>query len=100
MNYLKTFIYRKIYVKKPRLLSSTLCFKVQKCCATKKLFNLTLSKKLFKINGHLSIDSWLELSSHYFSGDPLVHEYFEGQLPEQIQKIVKVFLKTPKPDGI
>jgi len=56
----------------------------------------TLSKKLFKINGHLSVDKWLELSSHYFSGNPLVYEYFEGQLPEKIQKMVEVFLKSSK----
>lgn len=60
----------------------------------------TLSKKLFKINSHLSVDKWLELSSHYFSGNPLVYEYFEGELPEKIQKIVEVFLNSSKPHGI
>lgn len=60
----------------------------------------TLSKKLFKINGHLSIDNWSELSTHYFSGNPLVYEYFEGELPEKIQKIVEVFIKSSKQHGI
>ena len=60
----------------------------------------TLSKKLFKINGHLPLDKWSELSSHYFAGNPLVHEYFEGKFPEKIQQIVDIFLKSSKPHGI
>ncbi|HSQ43927.1 MAG TPA: hypothetical protein VLM16_02960 [Ginsengibacter sp.] len=60
----------------------------------------TLSKKLFKINGNLSVENWQELSSLFFSCDPLIYEYFEGQLPEKIQEMVEVFLKRSKQHGI
>ncbi len=48
----------------------------------------TLSQKLFKINGQIEVEKWIELVSHYLSGDPLIFEYFEGKLPEHIQVIL------------
>lgn len=49
-----------------------------------KLQLKTLSQKLFKINGQLDAIDWIELSSHYLTGDPLIFEYFEGKLPDRI----------------
>lgn len=48
----------------------------------------TLSQKLFKVNGQIAVDKWIELTSHYLQGDPLIFEYFEGKLPERIIKIL------------
>lgn len=48
----------------------------------------TLSQKLFKVNGRISIDKWIELTSHYLQGDPLIFEYFEGKLPDNITEIL------------
>lgn len=49
----------------------------------------TLSQKLFKINGEIKIDDWVELTSQYLTGDPLIFEYFEGKLPERIIEIIE-----------
>ena len=49
----------------------------------------TLSQKLFKVNGEVSIDKWIELTSHYLQGDPLIFEYFEGKLPDRITEILE-----------
>ncbi|MEA4917270.1 hypothetical protein [Proteiniphilum sp.] len=49
----------------------------------------TLSQKLFKVNGHVTIDEWIELVSHYLQGDPLIFEYFEGKLPDNILDTVE-----------
>jgi len=48
----------------------------------------TLSQKLFKVNGQVTIDDWIELTSHYLTGNPLVFEYFEGKLPERITEMI------------
>ncbi len=48
----------------------------------------SLSKKLFKINGQLSVENWVALVSHFLTKNPLVHEYFEGQLPEHVLDII------------
>jgi hypothetical protein len=51
----------------------------------------TLSQKLFKVNGKVEIDDWVTLVSHYFTGNPLIFEYFEGKLPDNlIEKIEKI----------
>lgn len=48
----------------------------------------TLSQKLFKMNGQVSVDAWIEFSSHFFAKDPLVFEYFEGQYPQHVSDIL------------
>lgn len=48
----------------------------------------TLSQKLFKINGEIETKDWIELVSHYLSGNPLIFEYFEGKLPDHIQVVL------------
>ena len=47
------------------------------------------SLKLFKMNGNVDIDSWILYSSHFFTGNPLIIEYFEGQYPEHIKEIIE-----------
>jgi hypothetical protein len=54
----------------------------------------TLSQKLFKVNGQVTIDKWIELSSHYLQGDPLIFEYFEGKLPDRITALIDKIYST------
>jgi hypothetical protein len=49
----------------------------------------TLSQKLFKINGQVTIEEWVNLVSHYLTGNPLIFEYFEGKLPDNILETVE-----------
>lgn len=42
------------------------------------------SKKLFKLNGQISVKTWVELCCHFFTGNPLVFEYFTGQYPAHV----------------
>ena len=42
------------------------------------------SKKLFKLNGQVSVTTWVELCCHFFTGNPLVFEYFTGQYPAHV----------------
>ncbi|MCS7472492.1 hypothetical protein [Myroides odoratimimus] len=54
----------------------------------------TLSQKLFKVNGVVTIEEWIELVSHYLTGNPLVFEYFEGKLPDNITEIIDILRKV------
>ena len=49
----------------------------------------TLSQKLFKMNGIVNVETWVEFTSHFFAGNILVFEYFEGEYPERIKAIIK-----------
>lgn len=49
----------------------------------------TLSQKLYKMNGQISVDTWIEFSSHFLTGNPLVFEYFEGKYPKRIDEMLK-----------
>lgn len=42
------------------------------------------SKKLFKFNGKLRTEHWVEFCSHFFTGNPLAFEYFTGGYPEHV----------------
>lgn len=42
------------------------------------------SKKVFKLNGPLKIDTWVELCCHFYTGNPLTFEYFTGAYPEHV----------------
>jgi hypothetical protein len=55
----------------------------------------TLSQKLFKVNGQVTIEEWVNLVSHYLTGNPLIFEYFEGKLPDNILDTVEK-LKTSR----
>lgn len=54
----------------------------------------TPSQKLFKVNGEVPTNKWIELTSHYLQGDPLIFEYFEGKLPDRIQNKVNKILTS------
>lgn len=56
-----------------------------------------VSKKLFKINGPLTVEKWMEMLGHYLTGDPLVHEYFEGQMPNHVNEAINKFRERQKP---
>ncbi len=47
------------------------------------------SKKLFKLNGQVSVNTWVELCCHFFTGNPLVFEYFTGQYPAHVVDTLK-----------
>jgi len=44
------------------------------------------SIKLFKLNGEISVDLWIEFISHFLSANPLVMEYFSGDYPQHIKE--------------
>jgi len=47
------------------------------------------SKKLFKINGQISTETFVDLTSHFFSKNPLIYEYFTDQYPQHINEILE-----------
>lgn len=55
----------------------------------------TLSQKLFKMNGAINVDTWIDFISHFLTGNPLVFEYFEGKYPDQIQEILEKIRSMP-----
>jgi hypothetical protein len=55
-----------------------------------------LSKKVFKLNGAVEIDDWVELSSHFFAANPLMFEYFNGAYPERITEILNALQALPE----
>ena len=46
------------------------------------------SKKVFKLNGLLSVDLWVKFCCHFFTANPLTFEYFTGAYPEHIADMV------------
>ena len=54
------------------------------------------SLKLFKINGQINIDLWQDFCCHFLSGNPLIHEYFTGKLPDNIEDAI-IKLTKPSP---
>ena len=51
------------------------------------------SKKLFKINGALTVDDWINFTSHFFAKNPLMLEYFEGKEPDYLQPTLEAIKK-------
>ena len=47
------------------------------------------SIKVFKINGQISTETFVDLTSHFFSKNPLINEYFDGQYPQHILEILE-----------
>ena len=54
----------------------------------------TLSEKLFKFNGNITVDTWIEYTGHFMSGNPLMIEYFEGKYPNHIVQMLESVRKT------
>jgi hypothetical protein len=59
----------------------------------------TLSEKLFKFNGKIKTETWVELCCHFLSGNPLVFEYFQGAYPnniaDSVEKLRKYYKNNP-----
>jgi hypothetical protein len=47
------------------------------------------SKKIFRIDGSLNIETWMTLTSHFLTGNPLIHEYFEGKFPDYLHAVLE-----------
>lgn len=56
-------------------------------------FNMTMknlahikarSSKLFKINGPLKTEKWVEFCNHFYAANPLTFEYFSGEYPKHV----------------
>ncbi len=47
------------------------------------------SVKSFKLNGSVPVEMWTELSSHFFSSNPLIYEYFSGSYPPYLVDILE-----------
>lgn len=54
----------------------------------------TESEKLFKMNGNISIETWIEFTSHFLTSNPLVFEYYEGKYPEAVSDILDAVKKN------
>lgn len=47
------------------------------------------SEKLFKFNGNIDVEMWKEFTSHYFTGNPLIYEYYSGQYPGYVNDMLQ-----------
>jgi hypothetical protein len=47
------------------------------------------SRKVFKINGPLRTEDWVEFCCHFYTANPLTFEYFSGEYPKHITEILK-----------
>lgn len=47
------------------------------------------SRKVFKINGSLATEDWVEFCCHFFAGNPLVYEYFDGNYPRYVDEALE-----------
>lgn len=61
-------------------------------------FNMTMknpahikarSSKVFKINGPLNTENWVEFCCHFYTGNPLTFEYFSGEYPKHVTEILE-----------
>mgnify|MGYP003582898352 CR=1 FL=1 len=52
-------------------------------------------KKVFKLNGAIEVNTWVELSSNFFAGNPLMFEYFNGALPMHVLRILEKLRTLP-----
>lgn len=46
------------------------------------------SKKVFKINGPLRTEDWVEFCCHFYAANPLTFEYFSGAYPAHITEVL------------
>ncbi|AZD33596.1 hypothetical protein C4K22_0831 [Pseudomonas chlororaphis subsp. aurantiaca] len=61
-------------------------------------FNMTMknpahikarSSKLFKINGPLKTEDWVDFCCHFYTANPLTFEYFSGEYPKHVTEIIE-----------
>lgn len=50
--------------------------------------------KLFKMDDHVPLETWLELTSQFFAHNPLIIEYFEGKYPDHLQETLNIIRKS------
>lgn len=46
------------------------------------------SSKVFKINGPLKTEKWVEFCCHFYAANPLTFEYFSGEYPIHITEVI------------
>jgi len=46
------------------------------------------SEKLFKLNGRISVETWVEFASHFLTGNMEFIEYIEGKYPDNITDLL------------
>jgi hypothetical protein len=51
----------------------------------------TKSEKLFKFDGKMPVEDWVSFCSLFFLQNPLIIEYFEGELPEVVRDFMQAF---------
>lgn len=70
-------------------------------------FNITMknlahikarSSKVFKINGPLKTENWVEFCCHFFTANPLTFEYFSGEYPKHIIEVIERIRATYRND--
>lgn len=54
-----------------------------------------LSEKMFKFNGKINVDTFLEFTGHFYVKNPLILEYFEGDIPEYVKRIFDRITDNP-----
>ena len=47
------------------------------------------SSKVFKINGPLKPEDWVEFCCHFFAANPLTFEYFSGEYPKHVTETLE-----------
>lgn len=52
------------------------------------------SKKIFRLDGKIPQNIWLDLTCHFFAGNPLIIEYFTGSYPQHVTKLIKKIRKN------
>lgn len=52
------------------------------------------SVKIFKMNGTINVDTWVDDCCHFCSGNPLILEYFDGKYPDNISDMVNKLRKN------
>lgn len=57
------------------------------------------SRKLFKLNGPLQVQTWVELCCHYLAGNPLTFEYFSGAYPQYVIDALERIRALPPTSG-
>jgi hypothetical protein len=57
------------------------------------------SEKLFKLNGKVGVDDWVEMCCHFFAGNPLAIEYFSGRYPHHVDEALSRLRERPPGDG-
>lgn len=57
------------------------------------------SRKLFKLNGPVKVQTWVELCCHYLAGNPLTFEYFSGAYPQYVIEGLERIRARPPTSG-